>query len=89
MALDYTRSRFENADAEESWCTVMDNGADDSIYEGDSVIFDLVVLDTGRRVILLYDSVGFIWIEYAGVMRGDPGVERHWAALRAEWSLSD
>lgn len=86
---DYSKSKFENATAEEAYTIVLDGMAEESIYDGEMVAYDLVTLDGGRRVILRYDSQGFIWVEREAEFRGDPNLMPHWRMLEAEYATED
>lgn len=83
---DYSKSKFENATAEEAYSIVLDGFAEESIYDGEQVAYDLVNLDSGRRVILRYDSQGFIWVEREAEIPGDTNLMPHWRMLQAEYS---
>jgi len=60
---DYGTSRYQNATAERAHAVVLDGFAEESIYVGDSVMFDLVTTDDDGAVILRYDSQGFVDVE--------------------------
>ena len=87
----YGTSKYQNRLAERAHAHVMDGDTLDTIYDGENVRFDQVALDllddgTSDRVILRYDSQGFIDIEWNGSplewqVRG----QAYWDYLRTEY----
>lgn len=99
MTRDYSTSKFENETAERAYAVVLDGFAEDSIYDGESVAFDLVTVDESgpTAVILRYDSQGFVDVEMVeradmADTHGHHGRDRvtcHFDYLRREYATVD
>lgn len=88
---DYSTSKFENAIAERAYAVVMDGMSEDSISDSDGMtVFDHVTTEEDSHVILRYDSLGFVWVEWSGggaewVVNG----QKHWDYLVREYAQTE
>jgi hypothetical protein len=63
LVIDYSKSRFQDADTERAYDMVLDGLAEAEFSPSEAEWYALVVLD-GRCRIIREDQQGFVWTDY-------------------------